>query len=462
MTDHVLNINALAYTYPGASRPSLADVSCTVRAGECLCVTGNSGCGKTTFLHAVKGLLRGGRREGTVDVTVPDDGWSTPVGIVFQSAESQILCTTVAEEVAFGPENLCVPPDEIALRIRRSLRSVGLGDCEERNVERFSAGQKQRLAIASVLSMNPAVLLLDEPTSQLDSAGKRRLCDILAGLKSQGYTIVMAEHDPRPFVTIIDRYLSMAEGSVTADSATLPEHIANAFRCDPVARCGVDPEEPATIVVDGLSLTYPETGTALNDVSLRVHRGERVLLYGRNGAGKSSLLRCLAGLETPDAGTIELAGVGAPRPDRMTRKVGFLFQNPARQLFAESVHDEVAFTLRRLGYGRQEIQRTVAEALELCGIPHLAQRAPLTLSFGEQHRVALAAVVAPRPGVLLLDEPFAGLDIPQRLALLAILADMPARYGTTVLIASHDRLLDEGWADRTLLLNGGILGTISA
>jgi energy-coupling factor transporter ATP-binding protein EcfA2 len=456
----ILRIQAFTYTYPGVSVPSLEEVSCVVRGGECLCLTGTSGCGKTTLLLAIKGLLRSGSRSGTIDIAAPSDeeGRSAPVGIVFQNAESQILCATVAEEVAFGPENLCVPPVEIALRIRKALRSVGLGNCEARNVERFSAGQKQRLAIASVLTMNPSLLLIDEPTSQLDIRGKRALCAILADLKRQGVTIVMAEHDPRPFASIVDRYLVMDGGRIVGESMVRPEPSGPAHRSSPPRRATEAKEEPATIVVEGLCLAYPETGAALTDVALRVRRAERVHLFGRNGAGKSSLLRCLAGLESPGAGTIEVAGIGAPSPENMPGNVGFLFQNPTRQLFAESVRDEVAFTLGRVGFDRPETGRVVEETLAFCGIGHLAERAPLTLSFGEQHRVALAAVIAPRPPVLLLDEPFAGLDIPQRLALLAILAKMPERYGTTVLIASHDELPDARWADRTLQLDGGILG----
>jgi energy-coupling factor transport system ATP-binding protein len=462
MAMEALKIHSLTYTYPGSTLPALADLSCTIGVGECVCLTGDSGCGKTTLLLAIKGLLRGNSLTGEIEfATLPkDDGWSTPVGLVFQNAESQILCTTVAEEVAFGPENLCTPPLEIARRVRRSLRAVGLEGFETRHVERLSAGQKQRLTIASVLSMNPSLLLLDEPTSQLDSRGKQELCELLTGFKKEGYTIIMAEHDPRPFAAVIDRYLPMAEGRIGAAAATLPGPERYTAKGAVIQR-SIAVDEAAAITVQGLCLSYPETGVVLTQVSLQVMRGERVHLCGDNGAGKSTLLRCLTGLERPDSGTVELAGIANPRPEHLPGKVGVLFQNPARQLFAESVHEEVAYTLRRLGWSSHETEEQVAEALGLCRIGHLAERAPLTLSFGEQHRVALAAVVAPRPRVLLLDEPFAGLDFPQRLALLAILAEMPSRYGTTVLIASHDMLPDHGWADRTLKLSGGLLGEAS-
>jgi energy-coupling factor transport system ATP-binding protein len=459
LNSSILNIDGLDYSYPGASTPALSGVFCALRAGECVCLTGDSGCGKTTLLLAIKGLLRGSRYKEAIKVTVPQnaDDRFTPVGLVFQNAESQILCTTVAEEVAFGPENLCVPPDQIALRVHQSLGAVGLDDFEARHVEQFSAGQKQRLTIASVLSMYPKLLLLDEPTSQLDSKGKRALCELLTGFKHNGYTILMAEHDPRPFAGIIDRYLPIAGGRLGTATANVPEAERYEQKSAMTRHSVAVSAAVKAIDVGDLCLSYPETGLVLNQVNLTVLRGERIHLFGSNGAGKSSLLRCLTGLETPDSGMVELAGCANPRPEQMPGKVGVLFQNPSRQLFAESVSEEVAFTVIRMGSSRQETERIVAEALSLCGIGHLAERTPLTLSFGEQHRVALAAIIAPHPGVLLLDEPFAGLDFPQRLALLDILAKMPDKYGTTIVIASHDELPDRNWADRTLTLHGGRL-----
>src|ERR1039457_3736575 len=147
MDSDVLNIDCLTYSYPGASIPALSDVSCIIRSGECICLTGDSGCGKTTLLLAIMGLLRGSSYAGSITNEAPAsrESWSSPLGLVFQNAETQILCTTVSEEVAFGPENLCCPPGEIALRVRKALRTVGLDGCETRHVERFSAGQKQRL-----------------------------------------------------------------------------------------------------------------------------------------------------------------------------------------------------------------------------------------------------------------------------------------------------------------------------
>jgi len=269
----LLTIDGLGFNYPGASVPALSEISCKIKAGECICLTGNSGCGKTTMLLAIMGLLRDGTLTGTLQFSLPpvDDRWSRTAGIVFQNAESQILCSTVAEEVAFGPENLCVPPHEIARRVREALRSVGLDGLEARNVERFSAGQKQRLTIASVLSMNPNLLLLDEPTSQLDVQGKLELFAILDDLKQQGYTLIMAEHDPRSFSGLIDRYLVLEKGHLVETCSTLPnpgQYLPKTL--PPVA---VRLEDAAPVIdVQGLNLCYPETGEVLKQLAVKINQ----------------------------------------------------------------------------------------------------------------------------------------------------------------------------------------------
>lgn len=460
----ILTLTSFSYSYPGTSKAALTDVSLTVKAGECVCLTGNSGCGKSTLLLAIKGLLRGGRKAGSIEVTLPLNGrGNSAVGLVFQNAESQLLCSTVAEEVAFGPENLCVPPEEMAGRVKHSLSAVGLEGCESRNVDRFSAGQKQRIAIASVLSMKAGLLLMDEPSSQLDRTSKQELSALLAQLKEQGYGIVLAEHDILPFQEVIDRYLIMEEGKIVdAAGSSAARQVSKPVRGDENWRRHQEQTSQQTrgqaemaLSVRDLWLTYPESEPVLTGVELEVAQGEKVHILGQNGAGKSSLLRCLCGLERPDAGSIEMAEVGSPQPGKLAGKVGVLFQNPVRQLFADSVRQEVAFTVQRLGYRKKEYERLVEEALFFCRVDHLSERAPLTLSFGEQHRVALASVLAPRPRLLLLDEPFAGLDMVQRREFLTLLGELPRRFGSTVLIASHDELPDAAWPDRSLNLQEG-------
>ena len=457
----MLQVKDLTYYYPGGSAPALDGVSLHLRPGECVCLTGHSGCGKSTLLMAIKGLLHTGDLSGAISVDTTGDRAADvcePVGLVFQNAETQILCSTVCEEVAFGPENLCVPVDEIAIRIRNSLAAVGLTGHEQRNVERFSAGQKHRLAIASVLSMHPRLLLLDEPNAQLDGDGKTELAAFLGKLKGEGYTILIAEHNLAPFIALADRFVVMEQGRVVKVSREIPEEFHQpAEPAAMVSTAPVRPDAEKAVMAEGVSIAHPEIGQVMRGVDLSIGRGELVHLYGRNGAGKSSLLRCLAGVVPPESGRITVAGVRNPSSAILLGRVGFLFQNPQRQLFEDTVTDEVAFSLKRLRLTAGQIKEQVAEALKICEAEHLAGRLPLMLSFGEQHRVALASVLAPRPELLLLDEPFAGLDLAQRRRLLAILTGVRDRHGTTVLLASHDPLPNPAWADRVLTMEGGNL-----
>ncbi len=207
---------------------------------------------------------------------------------------------------------------------------------------------------------------------------------------------------------------------------------------------------------ENLSVSYPgSSGTILNDVTLSVMTGELVHLHGENGCGKSTLLKTLAGAIQPAAGTLNVCGKRFPKAGELLGTVALLFQNPQRQLFEDTVTEEVAFTPKRLKLPKAEIERRVLSALTACEALHLKDRLPLTLSFGEQHRVALASVIAPNPKLILLDEPFAGLDPTQRLRLLKILAQLREERGTTIVIASHDPLPDMEWADRVITMQKG-------
>jgi len=464
----MIRLHSLAYTYPGETKPAFSDVSLSAEAGECLCLTGHSGCGKTSLLLAIKGLLTEGTLTGEIKVAEASTGDGEAcgqVGLVFQNAESQILCTTVAEEVAFGPENLCVPADEIERRIRSSLQDVRLTGFWNRNVERLSAGQKHRLAVASVLAMNPHLLLLDEPSSQLDATGKAELAEVLTSLKKQGYTLLIVEHDLEAFKDLVDRYYVMDHGLISKVSDSIPDELVDrsVFGCRNVVVAGekgiegTGKKTPA-VSTDGLWISYPGVGDVLKDINLTVFKGDRIHLFGRNGSGKSTLLAAIVGVVRPNAGMIRVDNVNVTSATRLFGKVGYMVQNPERQLFENTVFEEVAFSLKRLHLSAEFVQERVTETLEICEVGHLADRLPLSLSFGEKHRVALASVLAPNPETLLLDEPFSGLDFGQRRRLLSILANLREKCGTTILIASHNPLPDQSWPDRVICLNNGTIG----
>ena len=207
--------------------------------------------------------------------------------------------------------------------------------------------------------------------------------------------------------------------------------------------------------MSGLVLSNGNGSKVFDGLDLTVHEGERLFIYGLNGAGKSTLLKCMVGLIKPGEGRIHISGVGQPRPDRLLGKIGFLFQNPERQLFEETVFDEVGFSLKQMGFSGDALKARVLDALEMMGIVHLKDRSPLTLSFGEQHRVTLATVMAPGPKLLLLDEPFSGLDFSHRKKMLNILKGLCREKGTAVVIASHEFLPDGQWAHETVFLKEG-------
>jgi len=338
---------------------------------------------------------------------------------------------------------------------------VGLSGFETRNVEHLSAGEKHRLAIASVLSMSPGFLLLDEPTAQLDPSGKARLVRILKGLKNKGHTLLIADHDLGPFCGLADRFLTLERGRIretlNETPGIIPLSPPDQSHRDRTSKLEAG---PFLIHVKGLHLTGADSHPLFRGIDLQLRRGSLVHILGENGAGKSTLLRCMAGLARPDSGTIQVRGIKKLKPEALLGRVGFMFQNPERQLFEETVYAEVGFSARRLGLPPGEIDARIIEALSLCEADHLSNRSPLTLSFGEQHRVAMASAIAPRPDLLLLDEPFAGLDFRQRIHMLGILSRLREARATTVLIASHEYLPNKNWAEQTMVLKDGKIGTL--
>jgi energy-coupling factor transporter ATP-binding protein EcfA2 len=449
--DRLLDIQGLSFAYSGSGLV-LKQVDLSLEAGQCVCLTGPSGCGKTTLLKAVMSLLPPEAMSGRISW----NGGGPPArGMVFQNHDSQLLCTTVSDETAFAPQNLGLDRNAVSSRVVRALESVGLCGLEDRNVEELSAGQKARLCLASVLSLEPRLLILDEPCGQMDASGRQAMLHALADLKARGMTLLIAEHNLPALDGLVDEYLELDREGRSLGQGPL-HALEGGSPAQTWPRC-----EPGAIALEarGLCLDGPE-GPLFEDLDLSLQAGQSLHLTGPNGAGKSSLLRCLAGVMRPRKGRVLLEGAELPRPGRALGRLGLLAQNPARQLFEDSVHAEVGFSLRRMGLGREQIKRRVEEALDMCEVSHLADRPPLTLSFGEQHRVALAAALAPRPRVLLCDEPLTGLDLAQRNRVLSALARFGVHHGSALLIASHDPLPQAGWAQDSLRLEGGRLAAL--
>ncbi|HSK09482.1 MAG TPA: ATP-binding cassette domain-containing protein [Vicinamibacterales bacterium] len=465
----MVDAQALAVRYGG--RDALAGVSVRIAEGERVLLTGRSGCGKSTFVRCLNGLVPhvvparlAGRLSvaGRTPADTPVEQMAGLVGMVFQSPATQFFNLTVGEEVAAGPRNLGLDEPDVAARVDEALAWMGLAGLDERTIPTLSGGERQRLAIASALAMRPRLLVLDEPTSHLDVHGTRQLLQALTGAAlGRPLTILLVEHRLGEVAHFTARTLVMDEGRIVADGATdevfgRREWLRALGLRRPAATAGRDWID--LIVADGVERRRPILSVrnlrvargrraVIEDLSMTLHEGEFAALVGDNGAGKSTLAHVLAGLRRPQGGEVRWhAGRGRPGRD-----VALLFQDPGGQLFCDAVGEEVRFGPEN--YGERD-SSAAAAALEATGLQAMASRGVQQLSLGEQQRTVLAALLALRPRVLILDEPTVGQDWGHLQRFMDFLASL-TRAGTTVLLISHDFKLVHRYAERVMLLRGG-------
>ena len=447
----ILRLKNFSFTYPEVKTPVLQDLNCEVEAGRCYCLTGPTGSGKTTLALALKGLLSAGRYEGEIDMPSVDGSTAMAVGMVLQDPEVQLLTSSVGAEVAFGLENLCVDPADMPERVVAALQAVGLEKPLNYPVDKLSMGQKYRLLIAALLVMGPRLLILDEPGAQLDPEGLELLRECLLKLKKDGVAIILCEHRPESLLSEIDTFWQLdgsgrfAEGRYRGEILTPVTLLSSTIT-----------EEEPVLQVRNLSFIGVGDQPVWSQVDFTIDRGRRYAVTGLNGTGKTTLLRCLAGFISPQQGEIQILG-GAPDASRLRGRLGCLFQNPQKQIFENTVGEEVAFPLKRFGVLQGTVEERVEEALNACGISHLIDQSPHKLSYGQKHLVALASVLAPRPELLLLDDPLAGLDDSYSNKVMELLVHYNVQYGTTMLWTFHDPDAWPGWADQVLHLEGGRL-----
>ncbi len=487
----MIEVEGLSFAYPNAARPVLDGAAFTVDEGELVLIVGTSGSGKSTLLRCLNGLVphyHGGAFSGRVIVDGLDTRDHQPrdlagaVGMVFQDPESQMVAETVEDEVAFGMENLGLTRSAMRKRVEEVLDLLRLAPMRERRVDTLSGGELQRVAIAAVLAMQPRILLLDEPTSQLDPQAAEDLLTVVQRLNDDlGLTVLIAEHRLERVVQYADRLLYLpGDGSVR--SLDVREAMASLSLAPPVARLGralgwspvplsvregrrfagtiVDRPSPKTngtrpagealVAARDLRVSYGSR-PALAGVSFDARRGEILALMGRNGAGKTTLLRTLVGLVRPEAGSAAVLNrdVAGWETEQLARDVALVPQEPSAVLYHETVEREIADTLA--GTGREG---TVDEALAEWDLEELRATHPADLSAGERQRAALAAMLAGRPPVLLLDEPTRGMDYETKERLVENLRRR-CRDGCAAILASHDVELAGRCADRVLLLAEG-------
>jgi len=463
----MIAIEELCIQYPDRSYPAIDCLTETIEGGEVIVLTGPSGCGKSTLCRALAGFIPEmipAKVSGEITVdgesvwTADPARIATRLGLIQQDPDAQICTLNVWQEVAFGPENLCLPPDEVAARVEQCLAFVGITHLAERTTTTLSGGEKQRLAIASILAMAPETILLDEPTANLDPEGAQAVFNLLRELRDrEGRTLIVVEHRLAPLLPLSPRVLVMNKGGIVTRRATRQHEdlVALGLRANWL-RADWDLDLPAPGKRGEIAplrvkdLTFGYDGTPLLDrLSITVEPGEILGIIGPNGGGKTTLLRLIAGLEKPIAGRIVR---------NRESVLGYLFQHPHQQIFERTVRGEFAIE----GAISDESLRRSLDAANLSGLGSVA---PLSLSLGEQRRLTLATTLVRDPDLLLLDEPFIGQDRANVAWIIAKILAARAK-GAVTLLVSHDIPLVNSLCDRLLYLGAeSIIGdprTVSA
>ena len=449
----MIRINDLAYTYPFQERPALRGISLALEPGQVLLLAGASGCGKSTLLRAVNGLIphyHQGRLEGRVQVAGREVGscelgeLSRLVGSLFQDPEQQFFALGVAEEVAFGLECRGLPPEAIEQRVEAVLARFGLTGLAGASVLELSEGEKQKVALAAAVALEPRILVLDEPTANLDPEAVADLARTLGELKRQGLTMVIADHRLHWLEGLADQVCLLRDGQVAARGG-LELLDDDGLRRDLGLRAArladhraVLPGLPVScalgLEVRGLSFAHRRRPPLFESTDLVLPRGQVMALMGPNGSGKTTLARLLAGLETRRRGQFRL-DQSPIEPARLRERAGLVFQNADHHLHLSSLDRELRFSLPR--HLRASGQRRMAELLRRLRLEGLEQRHPQSLSGGQKQRLAIAAALMKDPALLILDEPTSGLDGASLLALASLLRQRAAE-GAAVLVITHD------------------------
>lgn len=501
---------------------ALDHVNLNVEPGQFISILGHNGSGKSTFAKHINALLT--PSEGTLFVdgmNVSDDEFTFAVrqtaGMVFQNPDNQIIASVVDEDVAFGPENIGVPTEEIIKRVEKSLKMVGMYKYKSHSPNKLSGGQKQRVAIAGVMAMEPKCIILDEPTAMLDPDGRKDVLQAVHTLnKEKGITVILITHYMEEvvdsdYVFVMEKGKVFMEGTpreIFKDVDLLKEHsldvpqvtlLAHELRKSglPLPECILTREElvnsllqiknsgaavtaaasqatkgaataikSATneLILDHVSYKYsPGTAyevTALDDVSLSIKEGEFIGIIGHTGSGKSTLVQHLNGLIKATDGHIYYRGQDIYDKDydikELRTQVGMVFQYPEHQLFETTVFKDVQFGPKNQGLDEKEQIKRAYEALGLVGLPeefYLAS--PFELSGGQKRRAAIAGVIAMKPNVIILDEPTAGLDPKGRDDILGMIADMHKKRGDTVILVSHSMEDVANYVDRIIVMDAG-------
>ena len=489
-----LVIKELSFRYRTRTELAIEDLSFEVPAGELLLIAGSSGCGKTTLARCLNGLIprsyRGERRghvhlDGTEVAEMQIAVVAQTVGTLLQDPERQIVASSVFNEVAFGPENLGLPRVEVIQRVEAAVARLKIDHLLGRETFSLSGGEKQKVALAGVLAMNPSILLLDEPLASLDPASAREALEIFRSLADEGKTVLLIEHrvedalHARP-----DRLLYLENGrtvylgpihelpaGIDYHEVKLPaEWVVQKVRADGAAQQTIPvPRELVAgedlVVFEDVDFRYGEDNPlVLEGVNLSVRRGDLIGLLGPNGAGKSTLVKHAIGLLKPTRGRVLVGGVDTRRASvaQIARRVGYVFQSPTHMLYAPTVREELEFGPHNLRFSPDVMAEAVASSVSTLRLTGLEEYPPLGLSFGQQKRTTIASVLAMRSRILIMDEPTAGQDFANYTHFMNELCGdqdggasvLAANFDATLFI-THDLDLVLTYSNRVLLFGEG-------
>jgi energy-coupling factor transport system ATP-binding protein len=483
MDKALLTIEDLSFSYHSATIPALEHVAVTAHAGQVLLVVGPSGCGKTTLLRCVNGLIPRsyrGERSGRVLVAGQDVGRSSLrdlarlVGTVLQDPERQIVASYVADEVAFGPENLGWSRERVRTAVANALGELGIEHLADRETFRLSGGEKQKVALAGLLAMDPRLLLLDEPLASLDPLAAHGALELIRSQAERGRGVLLVEHRVDDALTIEPsqglllhqgRQIFLGPGikiPEVADPQLVKLPAAAALpRLQQIAPQAPPPPRPADanaeplIALDAVEFGYDDGPSVLSDVSLTIRSGDVIALLGPNGSGKTTLVKHLLGLNRPRAGSVWVAGRDTRQATvaQLAQTVGYVFQSPTHMLFAPTVREELSFGPRNLGRNPAVTATQIVRALDLMQLNGKEERAPLSLSFGQQKRLGIAAVLAMQSRILVMDEPTAGQDYASYTRFMDEVTSLGAF--DALLFVTHDLDLALSYANRIVLFNHG-------
>jgi energy-coupling factor transport system ATP-binding protein len=489
MDAYPLVIENLTFRYRDRQGLAIQNISFSANAGEILLIAGASGCGKTTLIRCINGLIpRSYKGEMTGHILIHGEDtakWklstiSQKVGTVLQDPERQILGTKVLNEVAFGLENLGLPRPEIYQRVDEALAHLKITDLRDRDTFLLSGGEKQKVALAGVLAMRPSIFLLDEPLASLDPASAGETLDAVRALADEGMTVLMVEHRVEDVLRIHpERVMYMGEGEirylgdveglsgvVNYHEVKLPaKQIVKRARQDPApveirALPGVSGmvvgNEPLVRFED-VAFGYDADVEVLHGINLEIKRGDVIAVLGPNGAGKTTFVKHAIGLLKPRSGRVFVNGKDTKESSvaEIASTLGYVFQSPSHMLFAPTVREELEFGPKNLKHPKEEMEKEVKEALRIVNLTDMEQDPPLALSFGQQKRVSIAAILAMRSRILVMDEPTAGQDYQNYMNFMDAILQLPGFEA--VMFITHDVDLAVIYANRVMLVSDGRL-----